>query len=106
MNVALREQFEAFVQQRGPDGTLRVVPTLSAEAMARGFRDALDDKPSNERLRAYAVDDPDDRDAALAIEANGPDTLIGNNPRLPMERIAAHHAHTRHAGARSPSAHG
>jgi hypothetical protein len=71
--------------------------------MARGFRDALDSKPSNVPVRA---DDPDDPDAALAVEASGPDTLIGNNPRLPMERIAAHHAHTSHAGARSPSAHG
>jgi hypothetical protein len=75
MNMAMRESFESFVPSRDAGGVLRVVPTLSAEAMARGLRDALDGKPSNVRVRAYAVDDPDDPEAALAVSIDGPRPL-------------------------------
>jgi hypothetical protein len=39
------------------------------------MRDALDDKPSRINLRTYAVDDPEDPDAALAVEVSGPSAL-------------------------------
>jgi hypothetical protein len=49
-------------------------PTSFARA-ARLTRDALEGKPSTVTLHAYEVDDPEDPDAALAIEVSGPPAL-------------------------------
>jgi Recombinase zinc beta ribbon domain len=74
LNSVLSEYFEAFTISR--DGErLRIVPALTAEAAARGLRDALDGLPSNIEVHAYAVHDPDDPDAALALEISGPEAL-------------------------------
>ena len=41
LNAVLRERFLAFRLERGEDGLLRIVPTLSAAAIARAMDDAM-----------------------------------------------------------------
>jgi hypothetical protein len=43
------------------------------------MRDALDGKPSTVSTHTYSVDDPEDPDAALAVEVSGPPTLTATN---------------------------
>jgi hypothetical protein len=47
------------------------------------MRDALNGKPSTVSTHAYAVNDPEDPDAALAIEVSGPPTLTTGYPIRP-----------------------
>jgi hypothetical protein len=44
-------------------------------APTAGLADTIAGKPSNVSARAYSVDDPDDPDAAVAIEVSGPAAL-------------------------------
>jgi hypothetical protein len=71
------------------------------DARTRLLRDALDGRESPARAIASAVDEFDfEDDPAVVIAVEGPEPLIGNNPRLPMERIAADKA-TAGAGVNS-----
>lgn len=71
LNETLRRYFSDFILRR-ENGELRIVPVLTPEAMWRGLRDALDDKPSKVCVRAYAVDLDDPEDAVIRLEVSGP----------------------------------
>jgi hypothetical protein len=81
--AVLRDFFERFAVTRTAKGALKVRPFLDASAAGRLMRGALNGKPSTVSTHAYAVNDPEDPDAALAIEVSGPPTLTTGYPIRP-----------------------